>query len=54
MTPIAIVFLLLSIVVIWGGLVASMLFLARRPSRADYPAGGADDADPDAPVIRDT
>ncbi len=55
MTPIAIVFLVLSILVVWGGFAASALFLARRPEREDYPAGGVDDhREDDAPPIRDT
>lgn len=55
MTPTAIVFLVAAILIVWGGLVASMLFLRRRPERADYPAGGEHDARDDAgPVERDT
>ncbi|PRI10786.1 methionine/alanine import family NSS transporter small subunit [Leucobacter massiliensis] len=45
MTPIAIVFLCLSIVIVWGGLVASAVFLARRPEVDEYPPGG-EEADP--------
>lgn len=55
MTPIAITFLIVSIVVIWGGFAASTILLARRPERADYPPGSADDHREDnAPPIRDT
>ncbi|GAA1136906.1 methionine/alanine import family NSS transporter small subunit [Microbacterium aurantiacum] len=55
MTPIAITFLVLAIVVVWGGLIASVLFLARQPERAEFPAGGTDDHREDAgPVERDT
>ncbi len=56
MTPIAIVFLILAVLVVWGGFVASLVFLRRRPERGDYPEGGVDDsrADDDAPAIRDT
>lgn len=42
MTPIAIVFLVLAIVIVWGGLVGSIVFLARRSELAEYPAGGED------------
>lgn len=38
MTGIAITFLVLALVIVWGGLVASALFLARRPERTDLPA----------------
>lgn len=55
MTPIAITFLVLAIVVVWGGLIGSVLFLARQPERAEFPAGGTDDHREDAgPVERDT
>ncbi len=55
MTPIAIVFLVLAVLVVWGGLVASLVFLRRRPERDDYPEGGVDDSRADeAPAIRDT
>ncbi|MFU8946747.1 methionine/alanine import family NSS transporter small subunit [Mycetocola zhadangensis] len=40
MTPIAIVFLLISLVIIWGGLVAGIVMLSRRPQVASYPPGG--------------
>ena len=45
MTPIAITFLVFSIVILWGGLVASSVFLAKRPEIAEYPAGGEDEPD---------
>lgn len=51
MTPIAITFLILAIVVVWGGLVASSLFLRRKPEIVDYPAGAIDDHREDAGVI---
>jgi hypothetical protein len=55
MTPIAIVFLIVAILVVWGGFVASVVFLARRPERTDYPEGGLDDhREDDAPAIHDT
>ena len=37
MTPIAITFLILAIAVVWGGLIASTLYLRRRPERTTYP-----------------
>lgn len=56
MTPTAIVFLVLAIVLVWGGLIASTLFLRSRPDSAGMPAGGDDDdhREDDAPVERDT
>jgi len=55
MTAIAIVFLILSIVIVWGGLVASTLSLRAHPERDDYPPGADDDhRQDDAIVERDT
>lgn len=57
MTPTAILFLVLSAVIVWGGLVASTLFLARRAEVAEYPPGGDDPEGEevyDLPPIRDT
>jgi hypothetical protein len=55
MTPIAITFLIIAIIVVWGGLIGSILLLRRRPERADYPPGEIDDhREDDAPIIRDT
>lgn len=42
MTPIAIVFLAIALVVIWGGLIASAVFLSKRTEVVQYPAGGDD------------
>ncbi|WP_115651489.1 methionine/alanine import family NSS transporter small subunit [Leucobacter sp. PH1c] len=42
MTPIAITFLTLALVIIWGGLIGSTIFLSRRPEVEEYPAGGED------------
>jgi hypothetical protein len=54
-TPIAITFLILAIVVVWGGLIASTLYLRSHPERSAYPPGDPDDhREDDAPVIRDT
>lgn len=55
MTALAVTFLVLAIVVVWGGLVASALFLRRQPELADYPAGGIDDhREDEAPIEHDT
>lgn len=55
MTPLAITFLVLAIVIVWGGLVASIVFLSRRPDVAEYPPGGIDDRREDAaPIEHDT
>lgn len=42
MTGVAIAFLCLSAVLVWGGLVASAVFLTRRPEIAAYPPGDDD------------
>ncbi|WP_143469849.1 MULTISPECIES: methionine/alanine import family NSS transporter small subunit [unclassified Leucobacter] len=44
MTPIAIVFLVLATVIIWGGLVGSTIALSRKGEVDAYPAGGEDRA----------
>ncbi|MGO1537819.1 MAG: methionine/alanine import family NSS transporter small subunit [Leucobacter sp.] len=57
MTAIAIVFLVFSVLIIWGGLIASTIFLSRRGEVAEYPPGGDDAAGEevyDLPPIRDT
>lgn len=55
MTGIAIAFLLLALVLVWGGLIASILFLRSRSELTDYPAGGEDDDRRDeAAAVRDT
>ena len=54
MTGIAIGFLLLALVLVWGGLIASILFLRSRTELATYPAGDDDHREDDAPDIRDT
>ncbi len=38
MSAIAITFLIIAAVLVWGGLTASIVFLARRPELAAYPA----------------
>lgn len=55
MTALAITFLVLAIVIVWGGLIASTLYLRNRPELAQYPPGGVDDhREDDAPLIHDT
>ena len=56
MTGIAIGFLLLALVLVWGGLITSILFLRSSPELTAYPAGGddGDHREEDAPSIRDT
>jgi len=55
MTPIAITFLILAIAIVWGGLIASTLYLRSRPELSAYPPGGLDDhREDDAPIIHDT
>lgn len=43
MTPLAIVFMLLAMAIIWGGLVVSVIFLVRNPLEDD-----GDDDEPSA------
>lgn len=40
MTPIAVTFLILSLVIVWGGLITSTTLLARHPEVDPYPPGG--------------
>lgn len=42
MTPIAILFLVIALVIIWGGLIASIIFLSRKGEVDTYPDGGKD------------
>jgi hypothetical protein len=39
----AVILLVLSIIVIWGGLIASAIFLFRKPEINDWPAGAPDE-----------
>jgi len=39
-SAIAILFLIIAAVVVWGGLAASIGFLVARPEVAEYPPGG--------------
>lgn len=44
MTPIALTWLILSLTILWGGLAASTVFLARRGEIERYPDDPEDDA----------
>jgi hypothetical protein len=54
----AIALLVVSLVVVWGGLAVSIVALTRRPERTEYPHGweheGGPGDRPDEPVERDT
>jgi hypothetical protein len=39
MSGIAITFFLVAAVLVWGGLIASIVFLARKPQVENYPEG---------------
>lgn len=55
MTPIAVTFLVMSVLIVWGGLIVSALVLRRRPELDEYPAGGVDDHREDVGIVeRDT
>ncbi|WP_423462826.1 methionine/alanine import family NSS transporter small subunit [Promicromonospora sp. MS192] len=58
MSGAAIVLLVVALVVVWGGLLVSIVALARRPERTDYPYGwqheGGPEDRPDEPVEHDT
>lgn len=60
----AIVLLVVSLLIVWGGLAVSILVLARQPERGDWPSDWSKEADrldgreavreAEAPVERDT
>ncbi|MFI2361402.1 methionine/alanine import family NSS transporter small subunit [Promicromonospora sp. NPDC019610] len=58
MSGAAITLMVISIVVLWGGLAASIVAIVRRPDRTDWPEGWADENGPedrpDKPVEHDT
>lgn len=54
MTLSAILFLVLSIVLLGGGLIGSIVMLRRHPEVDEYPPGGGDDLPEGLPPIRDT
>ncbi|GAA3628816.1 hypothetical protein GCM10022200_09260 [Microbacterium awajiense] len=51
MTPIAVTFMVLSIVIVWGGLLVSAFFLRSRGDVADFPPGASDDHREDEGII---
>ncbi|ANC32113.1 methionine/alanine import family NSS transporter small subunit [Isoptericola dokdonensis] len=48
----AVLMMIVALVIVWGGLVVSILALRARPERADYPAGGEDDHREDTEILR--
>lgn len=55
MTAVAITFLVLALVLVWGGLILSAFALRARPEVEQYPAGGIDDhREDEAPIVHDT
>jgi hypothetical protein len=42
MTPIALTMLIVAAVLVWGGLITSIIILARHPEVKQYPDGGVD------------
>lgn len=46
MTTTAILFLVFALLIIWGGLVASIIFLVRNPEVSHFPPGGEAGNDP--------
>ncbi len=51
MTGTAIILMIFAMLVVWGGLVASILWLRANPERTTYPAGGYDDRREDADMV---
>ena len=45
MTTVALVFFVISALIIWGGLVAASVALSRKPEVDFYPEGGEDHAE---------
>lgn len=52
MTLTAVIMLIVALVVVWGGLVASIMWLRKHPERTSYPDGGFDERHEDAGVAR--
>ena len=52
MTASALIVLILAILVLWGGLAASLVALRMSPERVTYPPGGEDDDRDESAVIR--
>ncbi|GHH71138.1 methionine/alanine import family NSS transporter small subunit [Promicromonospora soli] len=58
MSSAAITLMVISLVVLWGGLAASIVAIVRRPDRTEWPPGGelerGPEDRPDEPVEHDT
>ncbi|MBD8078544.1 methionine/alanine import family NSS transporter small subunit [Cellulosimicrobium arenosum] len=55
MSASAVFLMLLAMVVVWGGLILSVLAVRAHPERTDFPPGGEDDLrEDDAPLEHDT
>jgi len=58
MSSAAVALMVISLVVLWGGLAASIVAIVRRPDRTDWPEGwdheGGPGSRPDEPVEHDT
>ena len=55
MSSTAVLLLILALVVVWGGLLVSIVVLARQPEPTTWPEGAVDDHRPDeSPAPRDT
>ncbi|MCA5891778.1 methionine/alanine import family NSS transporter small subunit [Isoptericola sp. NEAU-Y5] len=55
MTTPAILLMILALLIVWGGLVVSILALRARPERDDLPPGGEDDTrDEGSVIVHDT
>ncbi|WP_353808306.1 methionine/alanine import family NSS transporter small subunit [Agromyces sp. SYSU T00194] len=55
MSGVAIAFLVIALLVVWGGLTASIVYLRHRPEAHAYPPGGEDDhREDEAPIEHDT
>ncbi len=48
MTLTAVIMLIVALVVVWGGLIASIMWLRKNPERTAYPDGGFDDRQEEA------
>jgi hypothetical protein len=49
MTGVAVFWLLVAVIVVWGGLGASAIFLALRPEVGEWPPGDEDPDDEEIP-----
>ena len=48
----AIAMMIVALLIVWGGLLVSILALRARPERTDFPPGGEDDHRQDDPIIQ--